>query len=96
MHKTSESTRLAPGDAQHHAAEGETENDQKAGGLSKPPRVDSPPIAPQPSGQSSPWWTAPGGKAVDIPAFGRALIEAALTVILPAPKPALIRIRTRR
>ena len=52
------------------------------------PHVASPP--------TSPWWTAPAGKAVDIPAFGRTLIEALLAMLLPAPRPVPVRIRARR
>lgn len=34
-----------------------------------PPATESPPTAPT----NSPWWTAPGGKPVDIPDFGHVL-----------------------
>lgn len=34
------------------------------------PYQPSPPLAPE---QASPWWSAPAGKPVDIPAFGRDL-----------------------
>lgn len=55
---------------------------------SNTPHVASPP--------TSPWWTAPAGKPVDIPAFGRAMIDALLAMLSPAPRPHPIRVRTRR
>lgn len=56
------------------------------------PLVDSPPTSPQ----SSPWWTAPGGKAVDIPDFGHVLFDALAALLAPAPQPLALRIRARR
>jgi hypothetical protein len=63
------------------------------------PVVDSPPTSPQqpgPAQPNSPWWTAPGGKAVDIPAFGRTLLDQILAIFFPAPQPIPVRIRARR
>lgn len=56
------------------------------------PVVESPPTSPS----HSPWWTAPAGKAVDIPAFGRSLIEILIAILAPAPKPVPIPVRVRR
>ena len=61
-----------------------------------PPVVASPPTAPQSTSPHSPWWTAPGGKPVDIPAFGRALLAQILGMLAPAPQPIPLRIRVRR
>jgi hypothetical protein len=52
------------------------------------PHVASPP--------TSPWWTAPAGKPVDIPAFGRAMIDTFASLVSPAPRPVPIRVRPRR
>jgi hypothetical protein len=60
------------------------------------PLVDSPPTSPPTSPQSSPWWTAPGGKAVDIPDFGHVLFDALAALLAPAPQPLPLRIRARR
>jgi hypothetical protein len=60
-----------------------------------PPTVESPPTSPQ----HSPWWTAPAGKAVNIPDFGHVfapLRDALLALFAPAPQPIPIRIRARR
>lgn len=59
------------------------------------PVVDSPPTAPHQPGPASPWWTAPSGKAVDIPAFGRGLLDQILAILFPAPQPRLLPIRVR-
>jgi hypothetical protein len=56
------------------------------------PVVESPPTSPP----HSPWWTAPAGKPVDIPAFGRTLIDALVAILAPAPQPVPIRVRVRR
>ena len=61
-----------------------------------PPIVASPPIAPQSTSPHSPWWTAPAGKGVDIPAFGRALLDQILAMLYPAPQPIPLRIRVKR
>jgi hypothetical protein len=57
------------------------------------PQPDTPHVASPPT---SPWWTAPAGKPVDIPAFGRSLIEILRALLAPAPQPAPLRIRIRR
>jgi hypothetical protein len=71
-------------------------------GASEPqgPVVDSPPTSPShpgPASPASPWWTAPGGKAVDIPAFGRGLLDQILAILFPAqPRLIPLRVRARR
>jgi hypothetical protein len=64
------------------------------------PQPDTPHVASPPT---SPWWTAPAGKPVDIPAFGRTLsafgrswIEILGALFTPTPQPAPLRIRIRR
>jgi hypothetical protein len=63
------------------------------------PKSETPHVASPPT---SPWWTAPAGKPVDIPAFGRTLsafgrcwIETLLAWLAPAPQPIPLRIRIR-
>ncbi len=41
----------------------------------------------------SPWWSAPAGRPVAIPAFGRSLLEALLNLL--APEPVLVPVRVR-
>lgn len=57
------------------------------------PQADTPHVASPPT---SPWWTAPGGKPVDIPAFGRTLLETILAWLLPTPRPVPAPVRVRR
>ncbi len=57
------------------------------------PKADTPHVASPPT---SPWWTAPAGKPVDIPAFGRSLLETLLAWLAPAPRRSRLRIRIRR
>ncbi len=62
------------------------------------PIVDSPPTSPKEPGPAQPhshWWTAPGGKAVDIPAFGRSILDQILAILFPAPQPRPIPVRVR-
>jgi hypothetical protein len=65
----------------------------KAGTPSDRPKADTPHVASPPT---SPWWTAPAGKPVDIPAFGRSLFETLLAWLAPAPQQIPLRIRIRR
>jgi hypothetical protein len=65
---------------------------RETGTRGESPTIDSPPTAPP----SSPWWTAPGGKPVDIPDFGHVLFEALAALLAPAPQPVPIRLRARR
>ena len=46
----------------------------------------------------SPWWSAPAGRPVAIPAFGRGLLEMLLDLLLPKPAPVPVKVRatTRR
>ncbi len=69
------------------------------------PQADAPQDGPQdvpqgvphvPSPPTSPWWTAPAGKAVEIPAFGRAMIGTLVAMLSPAPRPVPVRVRARR
>ena len=57
------------------------------------PQAETPHIASPPT---SPWWTAPAGRPVDIPAFGRAMIDTLAAMLTSAPRPVPIRIRARR
>lgn len=54
------------------------------------PKTETPHIASPPT---SPWWTAPAGRPVNIPAFGRALIDTLAAMLSPAPRPVPIRVR---
>jgi hypothetical protein len=100
MHETSEMAQEAP---QERAEDGRNDEPSVAPAEAAPPpretkareespTIDSPPTSPQ----SSPWWTAPGGKAVDIPDFGHVLFDALAALLAPAPQPMPIRIRARR
>lgn len=46
----------------------------------------------------SPWWSAPAGRPVAIPAFGRGLLEVLLDLLMPKPVPVPVKVRatTRR
>ena len=45
----------------------------------------------------SPWWTAPGGKPIGIPAFGRIVnLDALAALLFPAPRMIPIRVRANR
>ena len=46
----------------------------------------------------SPWWSAPAGRPVAIPAFGRGLLEVLLDLLMPKPAPVPVKVRatTRR
>lgn len=70
---------------------------ESEGRQAPPPVIESPPTSPQSPQQTSPWWTAPGGKPVDIPAFGRSLIETLIAILFPAqPQPISVRVRAKR
>lgn len=44
----------------------------------------------------SPWWSAPAGRPVAIPAFGRSLLEMLLDLLLPKPAPVPVKVRATR
>lgn|GEM_PF-3680982 len=47
----------------------------------------------------SPWWTAPAGRPVAIPAFGRVLrswLDALLELLMPKPIPLPVKVRATR
>ena len=73
--------------APSHDSDAKAPSDAPQAGAPQPetPHVASPP--------TSPWWTAPAGKSVDIPAFGRSLIEILVAILFPAPHPVPVRIR---
>ncbi len=64
-----------------------TDTPEETRDLPEIPSSDSPP--------TSPWWTAPGGKAVAIPSFGRSLIDFLLGLLAPWPQPRPVRVRAR-
>jgi hypothetical protein len=53
---------------------------------------------PENSPTRSPWWSAPAGRPVAIPAFGRGLLEVLLDLLMPKPVPVPVKVRatTRR
>lgn len=55
------------------------------------PREPDPQSANTPT--QSPWWSAPAGRPVAIPAFGRSWLEALLEWL--APKPVLVPVKVR-
>ncbi len=97
--------RLASEVAQQGQDEGQSEEQPAGASPSRDsdarggtPVVESPPTSPP----HSPWWTAPGGKPVNIPDFGQVLfvghvlLDALIALLAPAPQPVPIRIRTKR
>lgn len=60
----------------------------KTGAMAGPQTENSP--------TQSPWWTAPAGRPVAIPAFGRTLLEALWDLLMPKPEPVPVKIRATR